>query len=378
MPWQEVTTMSQRNQFIARAKEDGANIAAACREFGISRKTGYKWLQRFESGGIEALADRSRRPKCSPKKTPQLSEQAVLDLREAHPAWGGRKLHARLRTKGVVEVPAPSTITAILRRHHKLDPAESIKHTAFKRFERSSPNELWQMDFKGHFAAGNGRCHPLTLLDDHSRFALCLDAYDNERGETVQSALTRLFQCYGLPERILCDNGSPWGDNAESRHTWLTVWLLRVGVKVSHGRPYHPQTQGKEERFHRTLESEVVSRHSFDDLAQCQAHFDRWRRIYNHERPHEAIGLKTPAERYHPSARPFPERLQPVEYAEGELVRKVNDDGRINFFGRRIRIGKAFKGFPVALRPSDHDSQYDVYFTDARIRVVDLNSKANE
>lgn len=161
-------------------------------------------------------------------------EAAVLRVREAHPAWGGRKIRARLQTQDWATVPAASTITAILHRHGKIDPAESLKHRAWQRFEAQAPNDLWQMDFKGHFATAQGRCHPLTVLDDHSRYALGLEACADERTATVKERLTRIFRRYGLPRKMLMDNGSPWGADWEHPYTPLTVWLLRLGLGVTH------------------------------------------------------------------------------------------------------------------------------------------------
>ena len=184
-------------------------------------------------------------------------ETRILDLREAHPRWGGRKLARRLIDLGVTDVPRASTVTEVLRRHDKLDPTETARRLAPVRFEREAPNEMWQMDFKGHFALDRGRCHALTVLDDHSRYLIGLSACANETRETVQARLIDLFRRHGLPERLLCDNGSPWGASGADSFTELEVWLLRCGVRMRHGRPYHSQTQGKDERFHRTLDVEV-------------------------------------------------------------------------------------------------------------------------
>ncbi len=252
-----------------------ANVRQLCRRFGISPKAAYKWIARHQAGGLDALADRSRRPASSPARSTAAIEAEILRLRDGHPAWGGRKLRARLVALGHDGVPAASTITAILRRHGRIDPEAAATHRPIIRFEREAPNQLWQMDFKGHFAAGDGRCHPLTVLDDHSRFNLGLFACADERDETTRGHLTSLFRRYGLPERILCDNGSPWGTGgSQQRYTALGAWLLKLGIGVGHGRALHPQTQGKEERFHRTLKAEVIQGRHFADLAECQRRFD--------------------------------------------------------------------------------------------------------
>jgi transposase InsO family protein len=301
-------------------------------------------------------------------------EAAILRIREEHPAWGGRKLQARLHHLGHEAVPSPATITAILHRHGLIDPAESAKRPHWQRFEHPAPNDLWQMDFKGHFPLVQGRCHPLTVLDDHSRFALGLEACDNERGETVRQRLTGIFRHYGLPVRMVMDNGAPWGSDAAHPHTPLTVWLMHLGVRVSHGRPYHPQTQGKDERFHRTLYVELLQGNSFMDVPACQPVFDQWRYVYNFERPHQALGLLTPASRYAASPRSFPETLPPIEYGDGDLVRKVWADGHISFQGRRFHVPNAFRDYSIAFRPTAIDGVWDAYFLVHPILRVDLRS----
>lgn len=372
MPWQQVTLMSLRKEFITLAQAEGANLARLCRGFGISRKTGYKWMSRYLQNGEAGLADRSRQPRTSPWRTSPVMEDAVLGLREAHPAWGGRKIRARLQALGWAAVPAASTITAILHRHGGIDPEESVKHQAWQRFEARAPNELWQMDFKGHFAAAPGRCHPLTVLDDHSRYALGLEACANEQGGTVRQRLTKIFCRYGLPHRMLVDNGSPWGSDWEHRYTPLTVWLLRLGIRVTHARPYHPQTLGKGERFHRTLAAEVLASCQGLDLVHCQQRFDHWRLLYNLERPHEALGLAVPASRYQMSPRRFPERLPAFEYGPGDQVRKVQAEGWISYRNREYHLPKAFRGECVALRHTLQERVMDVFFGPQRIAQISL------
>ena len=352
MSWSIQDLMSQRHEFVLLAKQPGANRAALCRCYGISRKTGYKWLGRYQTGGTVALADRSRRPQRSPRRTPAPVQRAVLGLRSQHPAWGPRKLRRRLADLGRTDLPAPSTVAAILRREGCIGHDAAAGHRPCQRFERATPNELWQMDFKGHFALGRGgRCHPLTVLDDHSRFLVGLQACTDERGDTVRARLITLFRRYGLPEAILCDNGSPWGSGT-GEHTALSVWLLRLGVRVLHGRPRHPQTQGKDERFHRTLQAELLARHDWPDAARAQRRFNGYRDVYNLERPHAALDLAVPATRYQPSPRAYGETLPPLRYEPGELLRGVKSKGEITFRHRFFYIGRAFTGLPVALRPS--------------------------
>jgi transposase InsO family protein len=372
MAWKVRDLMSQRKDFVMLALQSDANIRQLCRRFGITAKTGYKWIKRCEAEGMVCFEDRSRRPRNSPGRTPPEVEQRVVGLRDEHPAWGGRKIRRYLQNQGQRDVPASSTITDILHRHGRIDPAESVKHKPLERFEHPYPNDLWQMDFKGHFATQSGRCHPLTVMDDHSRFAVGLRACANETTETVRGCLTSLFRLYGLPRCMLMDNGSPWGSDHEHRWTPLTAWLVHLGVFVSHSRPWHPQTQGKDERFHRTLKAEVLRFEQFKDLAHAQNRFDIWRDVYNHERPHEALAMATPATRYRPSPRSFPEVLPVIEYGPTDVVRKVQDKGFISYRGRSWRLPKAFRGYPVALRPTACDGQLNVFFCNQRIGKIDL------
>lgn len=377
MPWKEVSTMSQRHEFMLLAQQPGTSLRALCRRFGISPTTAYKWLTRYAAAGPAGLADRSRRPHHAPQRTAATLEAAVLQLRIQHPTWGGRKLHARLQALGTPTVPAPSTITAILRRAGWLPPAATAPKRAWQRFEHPTPNALWQMDFKGHFALPHGRCHPLTVLDDCSRFALCLHACPNEQGATVQAHLTQTFRRYGLPARMLMDNGPPWSvPFTLSPFTPLTVWLLRLGIALSHARPAHPQTLGKDERFHRTLKAELLQHRAFRDLAHCQQQFDHWRDHYNLARPHDALALAVPATRYAPSPRPFPEALPPIDYAPGEPVRIVQGKGEISYRGRLFKVTKALRGYPVALRPTSQDGRWRIYFCHQAVGEIDLHQPA--
>jgi transposase InsO family protein len=372
--------MSQRHEFVLLADAESANLRQLCRRFHISPTTAYKWLDRFHRGGVAALADRSRRPHHSPARTPDSVEREVLSLRDEHPAWGGRKLRARLLALERGGVPAASTITSVLRRHGRLDPQEGERHRPFRRFEHAQPNDLWQMDFKGDFALARGRCHPLTVLDDHSRFALGLVACPDQSEPTTRSALTEVFRRYGLPLRMTMDNGAPWAawHGEQSRYTEFTAWLIRLGVRVSHSRPRHPQTQGKDERFHRTLKLELLRGYAWRDLRECQRRFDPWRETYNCERPHEALGMAVPASRYRLSPRPFPERLPPIEYPASDIVRKVGERGQIRYRQRKYFVGGGFRGLHVGLRPTSTDGLFEVYFCHQRVGRLDLKGVASE
>lgn len=373
MPWQERSVETERMAFVLAAQQADMPIAQLCRQFGISRKTGYKWLARAAVG--EGVASRSRRPHGSPAQTPAAVEQQVLDLRTQHPAWGGRKLHHRLVAAGLTDVPAPSTITGILRRAGMLTAVPPRRD--FVRFEHPEPNAVWQMDFMGHRAlgAGAGRVHPWSLLDDHSRFALALSACQNQQRELVQALLTAVFRQVGLPQAILCDNGAPWGLAGKTGGPGLSrleAWLLRLGVAPWHGRPAHPQTQGKVERFHGTIAREVFGPHHLTTLAEAQAHFDAFRTVYNQERPHEALDHATPASRYHPSSRPFPETLPPVVYDAGTIVQTVTKHGSISWRGQRHFISRGLVGEPVALHPTTDPAVWSVVYCSHQILTIDL------
>lgn len=370
--------MDAREEFARLAMREDGNKRELCRRFGISPTTGYQWLRRYQQEGRAGLTDRPRRPHSSPWKTPVEVEEAVVQLRRQHPAWGSRKLRALLAGQlSARQVPSTSTITRILQRHQLLDPQEAATHRAFTRFEAPFPNDLWQMDYKGHFAlAGYGRCHPLSVLDDHTRFDIGLRALPDERGPTVKEELIRLFQRFGLPNRILCDNGPPWGYSGLQSFTSLAVWLLHLDVVVIHGRPWHPQTQGKDERFHRTLQRELLSTRSFNTLDDAQIAFDDWRHIYNHIRPHEAIGLVPPIARYQPSPRCYPERLPEIEYPQIDLVRTVGTRGEIKLKGHRYYIGEAFYRYPVALRPTSDEAILTVFFRHYCVGRLDLREPA--
>jgi transposase InsO family protein len=378
MPWKEFTTMSLRLEFVNFTLSDSANIAELCRRFNISRKTGYKWIKRFLREGSPGLADHCRRPHSSPARTSAELEDAILAIRDAHQAWGGRKIRTRLQHLGWQKLPAASTITAILQRRGRIDAAESLKHTAWQRFEAQAPNDLWQMDFKGHFDAEQGRCHPLTVLDDHSRYALGLRACSNEQTLTVRQQLVEIFHRYGLPKRMLVDNGSPWGSDKPHPFTPLTVWLIRQGITIIHSRPYHPQTLGKDERFHRTVKTEIAQYCIGLSIAQCQRKFDTWLTVYNFQRPHEALNMKVPAERYSPSSQQYRENLSPIEYSPDDQLRKVQQGGWISYQGKEYAVPKAFCGERVAVRPTETDGLFDVYFCNQRIAALHVKEPSTK
>jgi transposase InsO family protein len=366
--------MDERREFVRLATQPDANRRELCRRFGIHPDTGYKWLERWAAGEAN-LVDRSRRPHTSPGRTDAALEGQVLAVRDAHPAWGARKI-AKCLDRDEVIPPALSTIHEILSRNGRIVPPPGGAK-AHQRFEKPAPNLLWQMDFKGWVKLSDGsRCHPLTILDDHSRYATCLEACTNEQGDTVRERLERTFGRYGLPEAFFVDNGAPWGDASGARWTRFGVWLLKLGIGLLHSRPYHPQSRGKNERFHRTLNAEVLALTRLRDIAAAQRAFDQWRSSYNLERPHEALGQEVPASRYRPSLRSMPERVPQAEYDEHEIVRTVpQSKDYISFKGRHWKVPQAFRGERVAIRPLTTDGQYGIFFAAHQIATIDLTNK---
>jgi transposase InsO family protein len=367
------TGLSMRAEFLAQAAagEGEVSFSQLCRRYSVSRTTGYKWLARWKAEGLKGCEERSRRPHHSPRRTDDAIEQAVLAVRMAHPCWGGRKIATVVKRHGG-SAPAPSTVTAILRRHGVWLGRTEGAPEARGRFEHQAPNDLWQMDFKGHVAMQRGgRCHPLTVLDDHSRYNLVTAACPNQTRGSVEAELRVAFERHGKPWRILCDNGAPWGDSDQSGHSGLSVWLMEHDIAVSHSRPYHPQTMGKDERYHRTMKAEVMGR-AFLDLDDAQGRFDRFRHDYNHVRPHEGIGMQVPADRYKPSPRAFTSQPTGFEYGPDDIVRSVCTRGRIGLAGRRIRLSKALAGKRIALRPTARDGVFTIVFRSFKIGTKSL------
>lgn len=378
LSWKECDIVSERREFVELADVPGSNKSELCRRFGVSRKTGNKWYKRWKEEGEAGLQDRSRKPHSSPNKTPDSEEQLVLEVRDEHSTWGGRKIRRRLQNLGHQKVRAASTITEILRRNGLIDPDSSSKSGPWNRFERSEPNDLWQVDFKGEFALSTGRkCYPLTILDDHSRYSLGIKACRNQRGPTVKQQMREVFKKYGIPLAIYVDNGNPWGTAyRDMRHTRFSLWLLRQDIEVIHGMPYHPQGRGKLERFHRTLKLESLQGRQFSSLKESQANFDRWRQVYNHERPHEALELDVPVSRYRVSDRSFHEATEPFEYSSRFQTRRLNNGGQFKFEGAVYRISEIYNDQRIGLSPTGTDGVWSIHY--CQFVVGQLNQHTGE
>jgi transposase InsO family protein len=386
MPFENRTVMEQRIEFILLASSSNlVKIKELCWRFKISRKTGYKWLNRYKEGGFENLKDKTRRPHHSPGRYKREIEDYVVKLREQEPDWGSKKLKRIMHNhsdEGIYPfeiIPCKNTINRMIKRNGLIEPDKSKKSKAWQRFEYDEPNELWQIDFKGYFSMlDNKNCHPLAIIDDHSRFNIGLFACSNQKSLTVKAHLIEAFEKYGLPERMLSDHGTPWGTTGQESEASIRVyssiekWLIRLNIKLIHGRPYHPQTQGKEERFNKTFKVEVLNHNNFKNIDQCQEYFNKWREKYNCIRPHEALNLDVPAKHYAPSSRSYSSYLPPVEYDDSCVIRKVNGNGDISFNAKTFTIGKAFVGDYVGIKPVNSDGLFEVYYINQHLRNISL------
>lgn len=356
--------MEQREVFVESAKSRQQTMAALCREFGISRKTGYKWLKRAEMG--QRLCDQSRRPNRQPSKTVPETEQLIVNMRKVNPTWGGRTIKTVLEAGGCIGIPSAKTCGNILKRNGWISKEDSLSHTATQRFEREKCNELWQTDFKGDFLLGDGsRCFPLDILDDHSRFCIHIEAKPDSRG--VIESFRRVFQEYGLPDAVLSDHGMQFG-GAKPGCTMFERFLMDLDILPIHGRAYHPQTQGKIERFHRTMKAEIL-RQQFKDIVEAERmlQFFRWK--YNEVRPHSALGMKPPASVYEPSKKAY---FEPKEYVYDTGVKtiKVNNWGYLRFGPIRVFLSESMADTRVAVQQVDEDS-FEVIYRNYRIATVD-------
>ena len=372
MAWKEYTKMSQRYEFVQLASKEDCNFSQLCKRFNITRPTGYKWLARYQENGIVGLNEQSKKPHNSKYQTKPKIENLILELRAKHQSWGGRKIKRRLEDLGHKEIPSATTVTKILKRNDQISLEATAKAIPFIRFEHPHPNDLWQMDFKGYFHTDISKCYPLTVLDDHSRYSIVLETCLHERTEVVNSALISAFRKYGLPKRMTMDNGAPWAGYDRGQLTVLTAWLIRLGIKISHSRPYHPQTQGKDERFHRTLKVELLNNRHYSDLQEVGIAFKKWQHIYNTQRPHEALNMDTPMQHYAQSPRSYPEILAPIEYDYNDTVRKVNQDGKLSVHGKVFTISRALESQYIALRPTKTDGVLSVFYCHQKIKTLDL------
>ena len=374
MAWEERTVEQMREEFVRRVLAQEQSKTALCREYGISRPTGDKWIERFQTG--QSMSDQSRAPKTIPWRIPAELEDKIVQLRKQYPAIGAVKLRRMMEDAGHTDLPCARTFNNIFRRHDLIGQEESAAATPIQRFEKAAPNEMWQADFKGHFRMKNGyRCHPLNILDDCSRFNLCIEALENETYDAVKPVMERLFREYGLPFSFLCDNGNPWGTAQSLGYSKFEVWLMELGILTLHGRPRHPQTQGKEERFNRSFTRECLKGKEFKDKAHAQSYFDEYRIFYNEVRPHFALDLEVPAMRYQSSKKQFPNKIEVWEYESEYKLCKVKETGYFNYDGQGFFLSEAFGGKTIAVRESHLPGQLTLVFRNFIIGRIDLNNR---
>lgn len=363
MPWESRTVEDQRREF-AEAAESCRNFSALCREFGITRRTGYKWLERYRRG--ECLSDRSRKPLTSPGKTPPETEAKILRLREENPGWGAATLRKVLEKSGEDGIPSARTVNSILNRNGCISEEESLKRCPTKRFEKNACNEMWQTDFKGEFRTTDGKyCYPLDILDDHSRFAIRIDASDST-ANVVKKSFKSAFLEYGMPKSILSDNGAQFAGFKQG-YTQFEKWLMCLDILPIHGRIKHPQTQGKIERFHRSMKEELLKYKTFENADEANAALQEWRYKYNYIRPHEALGMKCPGDVYTPSDREYREEIPRWEYGGQYHVLKVNSWGYIRFDRFQVYLSETMIDEYVEFRPSPDGESFFACFRNFRI-----------
>jgi transposase InsO family protein len=375
MSWKVSDPMSERARFIKLLQSGQRTVAGLCREFGISRKTGYKWAQRFEQRGLEGLQDQSRAPLTMPWETSLEIQELLLAARKRHPTWGPRKLKAWLEDRDdTLELPAPSTIGDLLRR-------EGLVHRRRRRLKLPvpgspqglqflEPNQEWDVDFKGEFLLGNGEyCYPLTMTDAFSRFLLRVRALEGTSGAGARPVFEGAFREFGLPWSIRSDNGTPFASHGLGRLTLLSVWWMKLGIRPVRGRPHHPQDNGRHERMHRTLKAETTRPPGKESRGQ-QKRFDAFRREYNQDRPHEALGQQPPARIYRTSSRPYPSRIPEVTYPGYYEVREVGPGGVFSWCSRKVFVSHSLIGERLGLQEIE-DGLWKVWFANVELGVFD-------
>jgi len=365
MPWKEASPMSERSRFVIDHLTTEWSVTELCELYGISRKTGYKWLGRFLEEGQPGLADRSRAPHSCPHKTPDRLVELLIEARNHHPSWGPGKILAPLQKKHPDwRWPAESTVADILHRHGLVASKRRRAHPGHPgrpETPMTQPNEIWTIDFKGHFRTRDGRyCYPLTVADGYSRFLLGCQAFLSPCHSDTKKTLTAIFRDYGLPSIIRSDNGTPFASQAIGRLSRLSVWWTHLGIYPELIEPAHPEQNGRHERMHRTLKAEATRPPAANRRAQ-QRRFNTFQRTYNQERPHEALGQQTPASVYQPSARTFPERLPPIIYPDHYEIRRVSNNGGIRWNSNWVNVSHVLGGELVGLEEVDNDL-WNVYF----------------
>ena len=381
MPWKEQNVVNLRTEFVFRLLGEGISMSDLCREYGISRKTGYKWKERFHPKGISGMYDESRRPSASPGEISERVVCEIVRLKHAHMRWGPRKIRALYaRTHPGEAVPSDSTFKRILdkaglvtrRKRRRVTPGERI----VSGIKAEEPNDVWTVDFKGWWYTPWGtRCEPLTVRDAYSRYVLTVSALDNSKSTTVHREFERLFEHYGLPQAIRSDNGSPFAARfAPLGLSRLSAWWVALGIDLDRIRPGHPEENGAHERLHLDISLELEGR-IHGDIRDHQEVFDLWRQEFNWERPHEALGMNTPGSIYEKSPRPYEGTPDELEYPSGYIARKIDCSGALKVLNKKIRVTTALRGWTVGLKPTSSHS-LEVWFDRLYLGEIDLKTEA--
>ena len=376
MPWRESVRMEERERFVRDALSDRYTMSELCARYGVSRRIGYVWLARYEAEGRRGLADRSHAPHHCPHKIRPATTEVLIAERIAHPFWGARKLLAVLarRHPRITSWPAPSTVADLLSRRglvHKRRSRRTPIHPGVVRPTTLYPNDLWTADFKGQFRTTDGRyCYPLTMADQHTRFLLSCRGLLSTQTVTARPVFERAFRKYGLPIAIRTDNGVPFATQAIHGMSYLNVWWMRLGILHQRSRPGCPQDNGAHERMHRTLKRQAIKPVRATCAAQ-QRNFDAFRHEYNEERPHERLQQQTPASQYVHSARPYPERLPPLEYPAHFLVKKITTGGTFRFGSHKLLyLANAMVDQQIGLEETD-DGVWAIHFNNILLATFD-------
>lgn len=369
MPWECRTVESQRLEF-AQAAMNCSNFSKLCREYGITRSTGYKWLERYRDG--EPMTDLSRRPHSSPTRTSEDVEMRILAIRVENPGWGAKTIHSVLKRQGCAGLPCVKTVNNILHRYGCISPEESLKHRPFTRFEKEHCNEMWQTDFKGEFRMADANyCYPLNILDDHSRYSIKIEPRLSTANVVIPTFIAA-FREYGMPNSVLSDNGAQFA-GFKKGYTQFERMLMDLDILPIHGRIKHPQTQGKIERFHRTMKQELLNHTQITDIADAQHQFSLWREKYNNIRPHEALGMRTPGEIYIPSERQYPEKIVEFEYGGENHVIKVNSWGYVRFDRYQVFLSETMRDQYIEFRPGNNGDTFIACYRNFQIAEFDVD-----
>lgn len=369
MPWKDKTVEELRKEFV-EAAQSCDNFSSLCREFGITRATGYKWVKRYAAD--ETLSDQSRRPHITANKTSTETEMKIVEVRVDHPGWGAKKIKTVLENKGY-EMPCAKTVNNILNRYDCISKEESLRHKPYIRFEKEKCNEMWQTDFKGEFKMQDGKyCYPLDIFDDHSRFIIRIKPSEST-SDLVLPVFRDAFYEFGMPRSVLSDNGAQFAGFRQG-YTQFEKWLMNHDVLPIHGRIKHPQTQGKIERFHRAMKQEVLNHYTPQNIADAERVFTEWRNCYNKERPHEALGMRCPSDIYVPSEREYRDEVKKYEYSGKYHVIKVNSWGYVRFDRWQIYLSETMIDEYIEFRPNPNGDSFIACYRNFAIGEFDVHT----